>query len=81
MQGQKIIQHPVAACIPKSQVKEPAQVGRFISEDPMGFDGGDVNLYVYAENNPVLLMDPNGLWTFSHGVNLSGYFGVFGGIG
>ncbi|HHL33855.1 MAG TPA: RHS repeat-associated core domain-containing protein, partial [Desulfobulbaceae bacterium] len=35
--------------------------GRFISEDPLGFDGGDVNLYVYGQNNPVLLVDPWGL--------------------
>ena len=35
--------------------------GRFISEDPLGFDGGDVNLYVYSGNNPVLLVDPWGL--------------------
>ena len=35
--------------------------GRFISEDPLGFDGGDVNLYVYSGNNPVLLVDPSGL--------------------
>ena len=26
------------------------QVGRFISEDPIGFDGGDVNLYAYADS-------------------------------
>ena len=42
--------------------------GRFISEDPLGFDGGDVNLYVYSGNNPVLLVDPWGLsgqnWMF-----------------
>ena len=37
------------------------EVGRFISEDPIGFDGGDVNLCAYASNNPILLMDPNGL--------------------
>ena len=35
--------------------------GRFISEDPLGFGGGDVNLYVYAGNNPVLFVDPFGL--------------------
>jgi RHS repeat-associated protein len=37
------------------------QVGRFISEDPLGFDGGDVNLYVYGGNNPLLVVDPWGL--------------------
>jgi RHS repeat-associated protein len=36
-------------------------VGRFISEDPLGFGGGDVNLYVYAGNNPVVGVDPWGL--------------------
>jgi RHS repeat-associated protein len=36
-------------------------VGRFISEDPLGFGGGDVNLYAYARNNPVMLIDPFGL--------------------
>jgi RHS repeat-associated protein len=37
-------------------------VGRFISEDPLGFDGGDVNLYVYAGLNPLLVVDPWGLF-------------------
>jgi RHS repeat-associated protein len=37
-----------------------ADTGRFISEDPIGFEGGDVNLYVYVGNNPVLLIDPEG---------------------
>jgi RHS repeat-associated protein len=41
------------------------QIGRFISEDPLGFDGGDVNLYVYAGNNPVLNSDPTGQFIFS----------------
>jgi RHS repeat-associated protein len=36
-------------------------IGRFISEDPLGFDGGDVNLYVYGSNNPLLVVDPWGL--------------------
>lgn len=35
-------------------------MGRFISEDPIGFDGG-INLYAYAENNPVNWLDPWGL--------------------
>ena len=37
------------------------QVGRFISEDPLGFGGGDVNLYGYVQNNPVMFVDPSGL--------------------
>ncbi len=36
-----------------------SETGRFISEDPKGLDAG-VNLYAYAEGNPVLLSDPNG---------------------
>lgn len=37
------------------------QIGRFISEDPIGFRGGDVNLYGYVRNNPVNYFDPLGL--------------------
>jgi RHS repeat-associated protein len=36
-------------------------VGRFISKDPIGFAGGDVNLYGYVQNNPVNWVDPSGL--------------------
>ena len=36
-------------------------VGRFISEDPLGFGGGDVNLFSYVHNNPVNRIDPFGL--------------------
>jgi RHS repeat-associated protein len=36
------------------------KIGRFLSEDPIGFVGGD-NFYVYAENNPTTLVDPLGL--------------------
>ena len=34
--------------------------GRWISEDPIGFDGGDYNLYRYAGNNPTGVVDPSG---------------------
>ena len=37
-------------------------VGRFISEDPLGFNGGDVNLYAYTGNNPINRIDPLGLY-------------------
>jgi RHS repeat-associated protein len=36
-------------------------VGRFISKDPIGFAGGDVNLYGYVQNNPINWIDPFGL--------------------
>ena len=58
-------------------------VGRFISEDPIGFGGGDVNLYVYCGNNPVLYMDPLGLLDLFIGVegDLVGILGLEGGVG
>jgi RHS repeat-associated protein len=36
------------------------KLGRFISEDPVGFEAG-VNFYAYALNNPVRYTDPSGL--------------------
>jgi RHS repeat-associated protein len=35
-------------------------VGRFISEDRIGFDGGDSNLYRYVFNSPTNYTDPTG---------------------
>jgi RHS repeat-associated protein len=35
---------------------------RFLSEDPAGFQGGDVNLYAYVSNAPTRFSDPLGLW-------------------
>jgi RHS repeat-associated protein len=37
-----------------------SQQGRFISEDPIGFEGGN-NFYVYVEDNPLNFVDPDGL--------------------
>jgi RHS repeat-associated protein len=37
------------------------QLGRFISEDPIGFEGGDVNLYDYVFDNPTNDSDESGL--------------------
>jgi len=37
------------------------EVGRFASEDPSGFATGDMNLYRYANNSPVMYVDPSGL--------------------
>lgn len=36
-------------------------IHRFISEDPTGLDGGDVNLFAYVQNRPTDLTDPLGL--------------------
>src|SRR5205085_11461703 len=38
---------------------DPA-IGKFISPDPIGHDGG-LNLYAYCENDPVQGVDPSGL--------------------
>jgi RHS repeat-associated protein len=37
-----------------------ATVGRFTSEDPLGFDAGDQNLYRYVENAVTTATDPDG---------------------
>ncbi|NJD56185.1 MAG: RHS repeat-associated core domain-containing protein [Nitrospirae bacterium] len=37
------------------------ELQRFISEDPIGLAGGDVNYVAYVGNNPVNLVDPLGL--------------------
>jgi RHS repeat-associated protein len=39
-----------------------ADIGRFISEDPIGFSGGSINLYAYVNNNPAKARDPLGLY-------------------
>ena len=44
----------------RARYYDPA-IGRFINKDPIGFDGGDINLYAYVANNPVNFIDPDGL--------------------
>ena len=39
---------------------DPA-TGRWLSQDPIGFDAGDRNLYRYVGNQPTTLTDPSGL--------------------
>jgi RHS repeat-associated protein len=57
------------------------QAGRFISEDPIRFGGGDVNLYRYVLDDPISYQDPLGLWAgiddaiFSGGGAIAGLAG------
>ena len=38
-----------------------AQLGRFVSRDPIGYQGGDRNLHGYVESRPTVSRDPFGL--------------------
>ena len=43
--------------------------GRFLSEDPVGFRGRDINLYRYVRNHPNTYTDPIGLVTIDPAFN------------
>jgi RHS repeat-associated protein len=52
---------------------------RFISQDPIGLAGGDVNLYAYASNSPVNFTDGSGLTIFEDiGDGFESVYGVGG---
>ncbi len=38
-----------------------AEVGRWTAKDLIGFNGEDSDLYGYVQNNPIIVIDPNGL--------------------
>jgi RHS repeat-associated protein len=48
---------------------DPA-VGRWLSEDPIGFAAGDTNVYRYVANQPLNIVDPGGALP----INLVAYF-------
>jgi RHS repeat-associated protein len=64
------------------------QIGRFISEDPIGLNAGDYNLYRYVSNNSINMKDPigweqcsiSGIYIFDVNVDVtvSGSFENFG---
>jgi RHS repeat-associated protein len=39
------------------------EIGRWMTKDPILFDGGESNVYVYSRNDPVNFADPSGLTT------------------
>lgn len=39
---------------------DPA-LGRFLTRDPLGFGGGQTNVYDYSANDPINLIDPTGM--------------------
>ncbi len=45
--------------------------GRWQSQDPLGFDAGDSNLYTYVNNDPLAAVDPSGDFGEFFGGNLS----------
>jgi len=62
--------------------------GRFLHKDPIGFAGGDLNLYSYVKNNPTNFIDPAGAATITIPFpndpsipGIRGLGGVLGGLG
>ena len=59
--------------------------GRFITEDPSGFKGGDANFYRYVGNDPLDKVDPSGLTGQWAGVaarqNALGMYQYYGALG
>jgi len=45
------------------------EIGRFITEDPMSFLGGDINFYAYVGNNPTVFTDPFGLYKYARWIS------------
>ena len=57
------------------------ETGRFLSEDPIGFNGGDANLYKYVLNNPTNFVDHLSNWASRLLLVLAALgFGIFGAI-
>ncbi|HEX6738718.1 MAG TPA: RHS repeat-associated core domain-containing protein, partial [Vicinamibacteria bacterium] len=49
------------------------KTGRFISEDPIGFAGADVNVYAYVWNQPARFIDPMGTTGLEPVAGTAGY--------
>lgn len=51
------------------------ETGRWVTKDPIGFAGGDTNLYSYSLQDPVNFVDPKG--TFLVPVAIGIFIGAF----
>jgi RHS repeat-associated protein len=45
------------------------ETGRWTSKDPIGFAGGDTNLFAYVLNDPINLFDSSGLFSLPGGID------------
>jgi RHS repeat-associated protein len=52
-----------------------AATGRWTTKDPIGFGGGDANLYAYVGGDPVNRVDPSGLAWYDAVADFSAGFG------
>ena len=57
-----VLSFVVAVCIAESaSAYYNTSLGRFVSRDPIGYDGSKSNLYEYVGGRPFFYVDPNGL--------------------
>lgn len=53
------------------------RIGRFINQDPIGFEGGP-NWFVYANSNPVMFSDPSGNYSMAYANGLAASYAKYG---
>ncbi|HEX5076891.1 MAG TPA: RHS repeat-associated core domain-containing protein, partial [Gemmatimonadaceae bacterium] len=61
------------------RLRADPSIGRWVSKDPILFDGDSTNLYVYAGNDPVNLVDPQGTTAGAAAIGAGELGGLFGG--
>ena len=52
------------------------ETGRWTSKDPIGFAGGDTNLYGYVLNDPVNFVDPQGANAIAPAIGIGAEIGT-----
>jgi RHS repeat-associated protein len=54
-----------------------AHTGRWLAKDPIGFAGGDTNLYGYVLNDPINFVDPDGKNPVLVTIAITVFFGIW----